>query len=304
MPDQWHCVIDGEIVGPLSEEETLRRISLNQIDLDSLVWKKGMSAWAPLRSVPELRAAARAKTNADDAPPPIPPQSSPNFARSQSHGRDYGSSRLETSGPSPYPFAAHKPKRFRFKTWLLLGVSFMLLVGMVSIVDALEELHSKFLFFLGSLSIIALIIVVFPYIYCSLNIPEQSWFIIKGNPRVRLPPIMSWLGLLIPVVNIFWAFVAFWGWARSYNKTLDAFNLSDAPRATEWIFFVLSVSWTISLISMMFSHGSPLTGSADLDVNDLILLMSMTAGYRQMCSAINYFADQAEEETQTGQATE
>ena len=40
MPDQWHCVIDGEIVGPLSEEETLRRISLNQIDLDSLVWKK------------------------------------------------------------------------------------------------------------------------------------------------------------------------------------------------------------------------------------------------------------------------
>lgn len=80
--------------------------------------------------------------------------------------------------------------------------------------------------------------------------------------------------------------------------------MSDAPRATEWIFFVLSVSWTISLISMMFSHGSPLTGSADLDVNDLILLMSMTAGYRQMCSAINYFADQAEEETQTGQANE
>lgn len=135
MSDQWHCVIDGETVGPLSEEEMLRRISSKQIDLDTLVWKKGMSAWAPLRSVPELRAAAWAKTNAgaDDAPPPIPPQSSPSFARSQSHG-DFGSSHKETSGSSPYPFAAHKPKRLRFKTWLLINASpwlFAIFVGVI-----------------------------------------------------------------------------------------------------------------------------------------------------------------------------
>ena len=163
MSDQWHCVIDGETVGPLSEEEMLRRISSNQIDLDSLVWKKGMSAWAPLRSVPELRAAAWAKTNAgaDDVPPPIPPLSSPNLARSQSHG-DFGSSHLETSGPSPYPFATHKPKRLRFKTWLLINASPLLFAIFAAVMIAIfpSYLNDQPNFFLGALFVIAVLIIV------------------------------------------------------------------------------------------------------------------------------------------------
>lgn len=307
MSDQWHCVIDGETVGPLSEEEMLRRISSKQIDLDTLVWKKGMSAWAPLRSVPELRAAAWAKTNAgaDDAPPPIPPQSSPNLARSQSHG-DFGSSHLETSGPSPYPFAAHKPIRRTFKTWILINASplpfAVLLAALSSILpSSLKDWGATTNMFLA---IFPWLIIVPVILFFNISVLYQARLIIQGNPKVRVSPVMGWLGLIIPIVNIFWAFVTFWGWARSYNNTLDAFKLDDAPRATEWIFFVLSVSWAVGNLDSLLSPAGAQSNSVFLGVNALIFLMSLIAGYWQMCSAINYFADKAEEETQTGQATE
>lgn len=133
-------------------------------------------------------------------------------------------------------------------------------------------------------------------IYYNLTILHQSWFIIQGNPKVRMSPNMGWVGLIIPIVNIFWAFVTFWGWARSYNKTLDAFNLSDAPRATEWIFFVLSASWAFGALNSLHSPADAQSDSVFLGVNALICMMSLIAGYWQMCSAINYFADQAEEQ--------
>lgn len=329
MSDQWHCVIDGEIVGPLSAEEMLRRISSNQIDLDSLVWKKGMSAWAPLRNVPELRAAAWAKTNAGAASSPIPPQSSPSFARSQSDGRDYGSSRLEKSSPSPYPFAAHKPKRFRFEIFLLIFALPWLIGPHTSVLRLLlpSSLNDPPSAFLRDFFMIEQVILDCSYAYYVLTILDQSWFIIKGNPQASTWPIKEWYLLLIPLLSIigvfalFWgwakwpikewhllllpllgiigAFAYFWGWAKSYNKTLDAFHITDAPRATEWIFFVLSVSGGVAVLTFMVKNLALQQGSVPLVfivLNRMIYSISTIAAFWQMYRAINYFADQAEEQ--------
>lgn len=279
----------------------LRRISSKQIDLDTLVWKKGMSAWAPLRSVPELRAAARAKTNAGAASSPIPLQSSPSFARSQSDGRDYGSSRLETSGSSPYPFAAHKPKRFRFEIFLLIITLPWLIGPHTSVLRLLlpSSLNDPPSAFLRDFFLIEQTIFVCSSTYYVLTILHQSWFIIQGNPQARTWPIKEWYLLLIPLLYIIGVFALFWGWAKNYNKTLDAFHLTDAPRATEWIFFVLSVSWSLSILTLMVKNLALQQGSVPLVfivLDRMIYSISTIAAFWQMYRAINYFADQAEEQ--------
>jgi len=42
---QWYVVIDGQAVGPLSDEAVIRRLDNGEIAPDTLVWRAGMSEW-------------------------------------------------------------------------------------------------------------------------------------------------------------------------------------------------------------------------------------------------------------------
>lgn len=48
LKDDWHYELNGQKVGPLSEDEIINLITKNKLSETSLVWKKGMADWTQL----------------------------------------------------------------------------------------------------------------------------------------------------------------------------------------------------------------------------------------------------------------
>ena len=70
---QWFMAIGGHQVGPVSKDDVLTNLRNGQIDGDTLVFTSGMSAWTPLRSVPELAAHVGGAAVPPAVPPPLVP---------------------------------------------------------------------------------------------------------------------------------------------------------------------------------------------------------------------------------------
>lgn len=63
LPTGWFVAVGGQQQGPVSQEEVSRRLHAGEIDVDTLVWREGMSGWLRLAEVREL---------APVVPPPLP----------------------------------------------------------------------------------------------------------------------------------------------------------------------------------------------------------------------------------------
>lgn len=66
---QYFMAVNGAQTGPFSIQQLQAMISTGQFNLNSMVWKQGMTAWVPASSVPELQAIF------GTVPPPPPPPS-------------------------------------------------------------------------------------------------------------------------------------------------------------------------------------------------------------------------------------
>ena len=53
---EWHAVVDGQQLGPFDRDEVLRQREAGTLDDDTFVWREGMTDWAALGSLDELRA--------------------------------------------------------------------------------------------------------------------------------------------------------------------------------------------------------------------------------------------------------
>jgi len=69
MPQQvmYHYAVSGQQAGPVPFEKLKELFANRTINKDSLVWKQGMSNWAPVKEVEELKAFLGGNT-----PPPLP----------------------------------------------------------------------------------------------------------------------------------------------------------------------------------------------------------------------------------------
>ena len=73
MAQQWYLAIGGQKVGPLSEDDIIRRIRGAEIDAGTLVFTSGMTNWTPLGAVPALAACLPgAAALVPGGPPPVP----------------------------------------------------------------------------------------------------------------------------------------------------------------------------------------------------------------------------------------
>lgn len=54
MKSQTYLAVDGSQAGPFTDEELLRLIQNDLLSQETLVWKQGMSAWAPASQVPAV----------------------------------------------------------------------------------------------------------------------------------------------------------------------------------------------------------------------------------------------------------
>jgi membrane protease subunit (stomatin/prohibitin family) len=64
---QYYYAYNGQQAGPVSFEQLRALFANRTVNKDSLVWKQGMSGWAPLKDVEELKAFLGGAT-----PPPLP----------------------------------------------------------------------------------------------------------------------------------------------------------------------------------------------------------------------------------------
>jgi membrane protease subunit (stomatin/prohibitin family) len=63
---QWYAGIEGQQVGPMTQESLQQMIQQGRITPDTLIWKQGMAGWEPASRIPELANLFSAK------PPPLP----------------------------------------------------------------------------------------------------------------------------------------------------------------------------------------------------------------------------------------
>jgi predicted Zn finger-like uncharacterized protein len=76
-PDAWFAVIGGERVGPFGPKALAELVAKGKLNNDSLLWKKGLPAWAKAATVPELAGLFVPEPLAPPpafvpAPPPVP----------------------------------------------------------------------------------------------------------------------------------------------------------------------------------------------------------------------------------------
>jgi uncharacterized protein (TIGR00266 family) len=73
MAQQWYLAIGGQKVGPLSEDDVVRRVRGGEIDAGTLVFTSGMTNWTPLGAVPALAGyLPGVALRAAGGPPPVP----------------------------------------------------------------------------------------------------------------------------------------------------------------------------------------------------------------------------------------
>lgn len=65
----WFVVIDGEQVGPLTEEGVMRRLDRGEISSDTLIWRAGMGEWQRIADTQPIMAKRVAAAIRDWKPP-------------------------------------------------------------------------------------------------------------------------------------------------------------------------------------------------------------------------------------------
>ncbi len=79
MAEMWYYSSNGTQIGPVSEDELLRKFRAGEVNASDLVWKDSMIDWVALGHVPELQSAGvsamvpRHETFNGNVPLPQPP---------------------------------------------------------------------------------------------------------------------------------------------------------------------------------------------------------------------------------------
>ena len=66
--EQWFLGANGQQLGPFDRNGLAQQLSAGTLTANTLVWRNGMTGWAPAGQVPELAPLFGA------VPPPLPPR--------------------------------------------------------------------------------------------------------------------------------------------------------------------------------------------------------------------------------------
>ena len=76
----WHVIIDGEQLGPLSRDQVLEYLHGGQLIGSDLIWRPGFSDWKPVNELADFRQPPKR-----GLPPPLPAPTEP-FGQNDDHG--------------------------------------------------------------------------------------------------------------------------------------------------------------------------------------------------------------------------
>ena len=209
-PQQWYLLEDGRQVGPFSPEQLAAAVAAGTVTTETLMWTEGLDEWIPASAVGGLFPAAAVEQ-------PAPP-------------------------PTDYPRVGVAPASFvMIAGFVVAGVVFLVLgwivgakLGQQPETAGQAAIIAPVLAGLGALCWLAAGITQLAYLY-------RAWKCLAyGSPRTT--PAKAVCLMLVPVFNYYWAFVAWFGFARDWNRVTHEFaDLRHAPRMPERRFLAFCI---------------------------------------------------------------
>lgn len=202
-PKHWHLLENGRQAGPLSTSE----IAARGLDPTARAWHEGMPTWRRAGEIPEFAPWIRARLPSDDE-------------REFPDGARHPWQRY-------YPTDAVRKIRLRFRMWLTAHVIFVVTLVAAMLMrhfdprpsDTRQAVEIALIIVLMT-SFLATVILKFPLIHV-------LWSLTNGW-TARTNPGDAVGYSFIPLFNIYWVFVAFWGLADDLGKAMD---LAGIPAA-------------------------------------------------------------------------
>ena len=172
------------------------------------------------------------------------------------------------------------PKRASFALWIILVILstlllifgfILLIVGQESYEDGLVILGGV-LFALAVVLWIWLVVIVYIYIY-------RMWWMLPAS-YARTSPGKAVGFCFIPVFNLYWVFVVYYGWSKDYNRFLQETGRPFSRRMPEGLFLTMCVLIVLGAIPF---------------INYLVMIPNMIISlivFYKICSAIDSMADE------------
>lgn len=269
----WYYSIDGQQFGPISTDEIKNKLS-SELPSDTLVWKEGMANWAAARTVTELTFTPQ-QPMSTPSPYQIPAANTvPRAAQQdavQAGVNPYVAPVTNTlnvqGGDYPLPYV--KPASFGMYVGLLVGGFILMMIGFIimaasgsgdpSAMSVLVMLAGGGVLCWGA--ILGLIYV------------HRAWTVLQPAGASTTPGKAVGF-LFIPFFNLYWAFVAYWKWAKEWNEAKPRFVvLHQAPQGAEGVFLGAAICQCVGIVF----------GGASL-VGGILQLVGM----KSMCDVINF----------------
>jgi len=264
MSDQWHLLNNGQQYGPYSEDDLLQFVREGRIVRDSLLWTEGMQGWVaastleglfpqvvpaiPLAiAVPQAPAIPRPVASGTLTAPTPQRATSPGKAATQrtapagkaSTQRGQTTKQSTRAMPSgPYPTLRIKPASFELLLALLGSVVTLMAIAIWAqrtidqsdvAAQATQTLWLKLMWAAAAGCLIGWIAVNAIYLH-------RIWLTLQ-YAKPRTTPGNAVGLLLVPLFNLYWTFVAFYGLAQDWNRITARYpDLNRAPKLNEGLF--------------------------------------------------------------------
>jgi len=252
MADQWHLLNNGEKYGPYSEDDLVQFVREGRVVRESLLWTEGMDGWVAASTIDGLFPPVPTAVALPRAiPRPVAagnvaarsPQRTTTAGRAppQSAQTAKQTGRAVPSGPYP----ALPIKRANLELLLVLlgsGVTLRVIAKWANWTMGQSEVAAQ-----GN-QILMLRVMLAAAAGCltgwlALNFLylHRLWSALQyGRPRTT--PGQAVGLLFVPLFNLYWIFVAFYGLAKDYNRITGRFkDLNRAPKLSEGLFLAYCI---------------------------------------------------------------
>ena len=269
--ENWFYARAGEKAGPVTLSQLRLLFFEGHLDRETdLVWADGVDDWKPASRIPGLL---------EDSQP-------------------LAGAATPLGGPGrPYI------KRARFGLLLLCFGLGPLLAGAglagiywgwFNLSSVGYEPLSRVLTVLSAVAIAAAIGLTVVGIVFGCTYLFRAWLMLQPYGAPLTPGLAVFL-LFIPIFNLYWAFQALWGWARTYNRVIkNDPTFQGAPEVNAYTFLafccVLIVRVFARLLLGITGTFHPVFLSISLLCNLAMLVLGLVCAY-QICAAVNSFAN-------------
>ncbi len=265
----WYYNKDGNQVGPFSLEELIGLFEKGVFSADDRVWTTGMPNWEPASKhiLPHLS------------------QGTELVANGTLNGGEniYAAPTANLSLAPVGKLSDVEIKPARFGMVLTIGlVGYLLFTGALTALTIIDGMGSEMW---GILLSVASVLVgmagVVTYMVFSLIYLHRCWVIVNqlSHGQTKSTPGQAVGLLFIPFFNLYWHFIAYYGWAQEYNRVSGG----SPVRLPEGVFLTYAILYAASFPLSFIPLIGPLYVCVQVVISAIVL--------HRKCKVINHHAN-------------